>query len=105
MPDPEASAEHDVHRAPPRPPRSRLRRAARLAAMGLGALLAIALVTVAVVIHRAADLVRARALVAADRVSQRIGRAITLGPARVDLGAELSVQIDDVRVAAAPGQT
>jgi uncharacterized protein involved in outer membrane biogenesis len=85
--------------------RSRRRRAVRIGLGALGAVVVVAAAIVAVVVVRAADLVRAEAVIAAARLGERIGRTVTVGPAHVRFGAELSVTLDEVRIEAAPGQT
>jgi uncharacterized protein involved in outer membrane biogenesis len=84
--------------------RSRLQRAARLGLAAIGALLGIAAVLVAIVVHGAADRVHAAAVAEADRLGERLGRAVTVGPARVRFGAELSIEIDAIRIAGAEGE-
>lgn len=86
-------------------PRPLAWRVGRAALVVIGAALAVALALSLYVRARAASLVRARAVEIAERTGARIGRAITIGPAHVDLGAELRIQLDDVRVAAAPAAT
>ena len=86
-------------------PRSFARRAARVAAVATGVLLA-ALIAVALYVRaRAATLVHARAVEAAEKIGARIGRKVTVGPALVDLGRELVEALDDVKIAAAEGHT
>jgi hypothetical protein len=87
------------------PRRSLLRRAARAGLVALGALVVALIALVAVVSYKAAAVVHARAVVRADEIGARIGRAVTVGPAHVTLGSEITIQLDDLRVAAAPGQT
>jgi uncharacterized protein involved in outer membrane biogenesis len=85
--------------------RAILRRLWRGALGALTVLVAVLLVGGLVLSRQASALVHARAVTEAARLGAELGRAITIGPAHVSLGAELSVQLDDVRVAAAPGAT
>ena len=71
--------------------------------VALGLLFLLAILT-ALVAHQAATLVHAGAEAEAKRFGEHIGRAVTVGPAHVEIGAVLSVQLDEIRIAAAPGQ-
>src|SRR5262249_13403681 len=84
--------------------RAWIRRVVRSALRAVLFLLALLVVLTALVAYKAETLVHAGATAEARRFGERIGRTITVGPAHVSLGAVLSVQIDDLRIEAAPGQ-
>src|SRR5262249_38055532 len=81
--------------SPPAARRPRLRGIARGALIALGVPLAAAVASGVVLARRAAAIVHARAVAEAERIGARIGRAVTVGPAHVTLGAELVIQLDD----------
>jgi hypothetical protein len=85
--------------------RMRLRRAARALLAALGALLLSLAVLTGLLGWKAGALVHAGAVAEASRFGARIGRAVTVGPARVSLGRTIAVEIRDVHIAAAPGQS
>jgi hypothetical protein len=85
--------------------RARIRRGVRAASrVALGLVVALALLA-ALVAYQAATIVRAGAVAVAETFGARIGREVTVGRAHVHLGSLITVRIDDVRIAAAPGQT
>jgi hypothetical protein len=79
-----------------------LRRVLGIALRIAAGLVVLLVVLVAVVAYQAENLVHAAALAEAARFGERVGRRVTVGPAHVELGANLSVQLDQIRVEGAP---